>query len=144
MRKALYAHLADLAAQGEACPTTTALAHAIGCAPGSIAEMLRRLVAARRIRVVVEKIPCSGNVNHYRVVTIVATGQSTAPRPVPVRNAPADELEMAKTFLRRRGPTVYAATVTHGRDAGDLVVVDRALLTPAQVIARARALGMGA
>ncbi len=143
--EALYALLCETARKGEVCPIGDDLAHAVEAPTTTTYALLKRLERAGRITITVHHARgAPGTSNVYRVIGIVATGETTGH---PVRGksmrrpGEATELDRAKTFLRARGPVVYDRAVVTGGPRDRLIQVDRIVCSPDEVIALARQKG---
>lgn len=145
--EALYALLCETARKGAVCPIGDDLAHAVEAPTTTTYALLKRLERAGRITITVHHARgAPGTSNVYRVIGIVATGETTGH---PVRGksmrrpGEATELDRAKTFLRSRGPVVYDRSVVTGGPRGRLIQVDGKVFTPDEVIGLARRRGYG-
>ena len=126
----LLEHLAGLAEFARPCPSAEVLATTLRCNKSSIDGLFHKLVKRGQVLVATERRPTGkGRTNYCRRITIVATGQRTAPS-APPRAAELDEdalrLARAVAFLRSRGPTVYVE--------GTVVHVDRRMMPAAEAI----------
>lgn len=145
--EALYALLCETARKGAVCPIGDELAHAVGAPTTTTYALLKRLERAGLISITVHHARgAPGTSNVYRVIRIVATGETTGH---PVRGksmrqaGEATELDRAKTFLRSRGPVVYDRSVVTGGPRDLLIQVDRHVFTPDEVIALAVRIRLG-
>jgi hypothetical protein len=156
---AVLAKVTELAVAGLVCPTKAQLAELLCINRSNISAILGKLHDDGVIRLV--QYPAGP------MITIVATGNTTAkpldhrPKPPPRGKAqkPAFRrkfamapppvgptipayLEAAVTALRRRGAVVYAERVDNNKvDLTGLWVINRDLVPPAELLARAAALG---
>lgn len=133
--EAMFSMLEAHARNGLRCPSLFGFSAGLGIGPETAHTLLKRLRAERRIT---WRIAWSRDHGPVRVVTITATRQSTqSPSSMTkVKGAgKADQLDLAKTMLRRCGFYVWNADVDGGPKG--FIRVDGELLKPADVIARA-------
>ena len=136
--EALYAMLDAHARNGLRCPSLFGFASGLGISPETAHTLLKRLRAEKRIT---WRIAWSSDHGPVRIVTVMATRQSTQ-SPAAMKKGKTvvrpDQLDTAKTILRQSGAHVWDAAVDGGPKG--FIRVDRELLKPADVIARAAAL----
>jgi hypothetical protein len=135
------------ALHGKTCPRLPALSALLGVSTDSIRDAFRSL---QHKGVILYETPyCGMGVGKVRVVRILATGLETARPKMASRPAGSlaaaktdrNEIERAKTKLRRLGYVVFDATVTDGSAGTGLIKIDNKNVSPADVLARAAALG---
>lgn len=135
------------ARHGKLCPRL----HELSALLGVSTEKLRLAFdALRKAHKIAWETPYHGlGVGKVRIVRILATGQETA-RPVyqgrvagkiAAPRADRNEIERAKTVLRRLGHVVFDAAVTDGSSGKGLIKIDNKNFTPAEVLARAASMG---
>lgn len=118
----VYGFLCKRAEAGDLCPTNQEIADKFGWQSMAPAQ---RTMRALREQGLIEMEPSNGG---RRVVTIVATGESTIKRRISKKQPPktirykclpivdSPQVERAKLILRRRGDHVYNAQAVHGAD----------------------------
>jgi DNA-binding Lrp family transcriptional regulator len=152
-KRALMEVLDATARHGKVCPGLAGLAKLLGVSATTAMELLRSLRGAGLITWITPY--CGTGLGKVRIVTIVATGQTTAKPETAWRRSGAapkpqrvvrEDLERAKTALRRRGCIVFDAEVTDGLAGRGFVKVDGRNISPADVIRQAAAIptSMGA
>lgn len=144
-KAALFEILDATARHGKVCPRVSELARLLAVSTTKIDELLKALRSDGKIAW--QLVYCGTGLGHVRIVSIGGTGATTA-RPAMVRRpvgslaaakADTNQIERAKTALRRLGRVVFDAEVDGGPKG--LVKVDSAYLKPAEVIALAQSKG---
>lgn len=140
----LLAYLTECARLGKMCPKLTDLGIRLAVSAEQAYAMLGDLRTERKISW--RTVYCGPQIGKVRIVTVTATGQTTI-RPVYQEARPkgtlkaiksdCDELERAKTALRRFGRFVWDAEISDGPAGRGLVKVDGVNVSAAEVLARA-------
>lgn len=144
-KAALFGILDATARHGKVCPRAAELARLLAVSITKIDELLRALRSDGKITW--QLVYCGTGLGNVRIVTIAATGATTARpqmqhRPVgslAAARADQNQIERAKTALRRLGRIVFDAEIDGGPKG--LVKVDSSYLKPAEVIALAQSKG---
>lgn len=144
-KAALFDILDATARHGKVCPRVAELARLLAVSGTKVDELLRALRSDGKIAW--QLVYCGTGLGYVRIVTIAGTGATTA-RPALQRRpqgslaavtAERNELERAKTALRRLGRVVFDAEITGGLKG--LIRVDSKDMKPAEVIALAQSKG---
>ena len=144
-KAALFEILDATARHGKICPRVAELARLLAVSGTKVDELLRALRSDGKIAW--QLVYCGTGLGYVRIVTIAGTGATTA-RPALQRRpqgslaavtAERNELERAKTALRRLGRVVFDAEITGGLKG--LIRVDSKDMKPAEVIALAQQVG---
>lgn len=144
-KAALFEILDATARHGKVCPRATELARLLAVSITKIDELLKALRGDGKITW--QTVYCGTGLGNVRIVTIAATGDTTARpkmqhRPVgslAASKADQNQIERAKTALRRLGRIVFDAEID-GEPRG-LIRVDMKDMKPAEVIALAQQTG---
>jgi len=138
--EAVFSMLEAHARTGRRCPSLFHMVTGLGVSTNTAQALLERLREQGRIT---WRMDWSRDAGPLRVVTIVATGQTTqsyAEMRRPAAKKDVDPLEAAKDELRKTGAHVWSTSIDGIGPPGH-VRVDREFLRPAEVIRRAAALG---
>lgn len=144
-KAALFEILDATARHGKVCPRVSELSRLLAVSHTKIDELLRALRTDGKITW--HLVYCGTGLGYVRIVTIGASGATTA-RPQmqrrPVGSLAAvkvdqNEIERAKTALRRHGRIVFDAEIDGGPKG--LIRVDSRNMKPAEVIALAQQTG---
>lgn len=144
-KAALFEILDATARHGKVCPRVSELARLLAVSHTRIDELLKALRGDGKITW--QLIYCGTGLGHVRIVSIAGTGATTA-RPAMQRRpvgslaaakADANQIERAKTALRRLGRVVFDAEIDGGPKG--LIRVDSRDMKPAEVIALAQSAG---
>jgi len=144
-KAALFEILDATARHGKVCPRAAELARLLAISITKIDELLKDLRGDGKITW--QTVYCGTGLGNVRIVTIAATGATTARptmqhRPVgslAAAKADQNQIERAKTALRRLGRVVFDAEIDGGPKG--LIRVDSKDMKPAEVIALAQQVG---
>lgn len=144
-KAALFEILDATARHGKVCPRAAELARLLAVSITKIDELLKALRSDGKITW--QLVYCGTGLGYVRIVTIRASGATTARpqmqrRPVgslAAAKADQNQVERAKTALRRLGRVVFDAEIDGGPKG--LIRVDAKNMKPAEVIALAQQAG---
>ena len=144
-KAALFEILDATARHGKVCPRISELCRLLAISDTRIDELLKALRSDGMISW--QTVYCGTGLGNVRIVTIRATGATTArpqmqSRPVgslAAAKADLNQIERAKTALRRLGRVVFDAEITGGPKG--LIRVDSKDMKPAEVVALAQQTG---
>lgn len=143
----LLSLLESAARNHKACPRLHELGALFGVSMVTVKNWLDELKGAHKITWATPY--CGTGVGKVRVVTITSTGQTTT-RPAMQKRQPgsgkevkadSEDLERAKTALRKRGRYVWNAEVSDGAAGKGFVKVDGKLFRTDELIAFAQQTG---
>lgn len=144
-KAALFEILDATARHGKVCPRVAELARLLAVSGTKVDELLRALRSDGKIAW--QLVYCGTGLGYVRIVTIAGTGATTA-RPALQRRpqgslaaakADQNQVERAKTALRRLGRVVFDAEIDGGPKG--LIRVDSKDMKPAEVVALAQQTG---
>lgn len=144
-KAALFEILDATARHGKVCPRISELSRLLAISHTRIDELLKDLRGDGKITW--QTVYCGTGLGNVRIVTITATGATTArplmqSRPVgslAAAKADQNQIERAKTALRRLGRVVFDAEIDGGPRG--LIRVNDENMKPAEVIALAQSKG---
>lgn len=145
-KKAALLEILDATARhGKVCPRISELSRLLAVPHGRIDELTKALRSDGKITW--QLVYCGTGLGYVRIVTITATGDTTARpkmqrRPVgslAAAKADQNQVERAKTALRRLGRVVFDAEIDGGPKG--LIRVDSKDMKPAEVVALAQQTG---
>lgn len=145
-KAALFEILDATARHGKVCPRISELCRLLAVSHTKIDELLKALRSDGKITW--QTVYCGTGLGNVRIVTITSTGATTARpamqhRPVgslAAAKAEQNQVERAKTALRRLGRVVFDAEIDGGPKG--LIRVDSREMKPAEVIALAQQAGV--